>query len=923
MSLRRFIIEGGSRLSTQRLLANPERPPLTVEAASSPQLREAFGREEIDYFVSKLTEKDRNALPPRWKMMKEMTADFLGHDEMDACIVRREWTPFWQPMLCLGFWQVSSHYEETDWKRQHKWGAHVADEFVPVYEDVEIGPDNKVHTASTANVFLHTKGDQRIPMHVTANLRGDMFSDPSISVEVHRDHKTIAEAFLRDVDTWVRDANIYKDKLLTFTGGRGGRLSFLQVPPCSWDDVILPGKIIKQIRRATVDMLKRRDKFYDVGLGVRRSILLDGPPGVGKAQPLDAQVLTPEGYVQMGSIKKGTNICTPDGAVRRVTDVFPQGELDIYRVIFTDGTSTECCLDHLWYTRTKLDRGAKREGSVRTLAEIKETLRYGEHRNHKIPLVQPQIDFNSHKQLPIDPYLLGLFLGDGGLSSEKIAFFHSADSELVEAVNTRLAEFGCVLRQKKDSLYDYYVRKEEIVGQPKANRFLDAFRGLELMERRAEDKHVPAQFLWTTVTNRIALLQGLMDTDGGVQEGKQNVEFSSVSKNLADGVKFLIESLGGYASEGEKETTYVYKGERRQGQTAYRVWGRLPEGINPFRLRRKAEMYEAAGEKTVFRGRFIDSVEFVGRKPAQCIKIDHPDELYITNNFIVTHNTQTNRALSNEVYANAETQATIIWVSTKSIESAKDVKGLYTAARVCAPTLLLLEDVDLIGASRGYRHDNYLLGELLTQMDGAEDNRGLITVATTNDLAKIDYALTKRPGRFDRVMRVPLPSAEARGVMLKRFADARKAVFAKDIRAADPNDPGMTKWTQILEATEGMTGAYLQELINTAVIEAINNDQMKGGKPVLRAADLLEALDLINESFNASPRDLHTNKLKSKEGPAQHLLEEELDDETVPSEASFKLLSAGWVDLTRSQKVAAVGRRLRAAMLYTPADEHF
>jgi cell division protease FtsH len=568
MSLRRFLKEGGSRLSSQALLSRPPKPPLTVQAAASPQLREAFGREDIDYFISKLNQKDPDELPSRYAMLKQMTGDFLGHEAMDSCIVRREWNPFWQPMLCLGFWQVSSHYEETDWKRKHKWGAHVADEFVPVYEDVEVGPDKKVHTASTANIFLHTKCKKRIPMHVSASLRGDMFSDPNISVEVHRDHKEIAEAFLQDVDTWIRDANIYKDKLLTFTGGRGGRLSFLQVPPCQWSDVILPPKIIKQIRRATVDMLKRRDTFYDVGLGVRRSILLDGPPGVGK--------------------------------------------------------------------------------------------------------------------------------------------------------------------------------------------------------------------------------------------------------------------------------------------------------------------------------------------------------------------TQTNRALSNEVYATAETQATIIWVSTKSIESAKDVKGLYSAARTCAPTLLLLEDVDLIGASRGYSRDNYLLGELLTQMDGAEDNRGLITVATTNDLAKIDYALTKRPGRFDRVMPIPLPSVEAREVMLKRFATARKAQFAKDCREADEST-GMTKWMQILEATEGMTGAYLQELVNTAVIEAVNNDQVKNGQPILKASDLLEALDLINESFNASPRDLQTNKLLKTKGPyatdtesVDAGLEEVPYDEPVCG--SFKVLTASWGGMSRAEKVAAVGARLRQAEFATPAD---
>lgn len=564
MSLRRFLKEGGSRLSSQALLSEPSKPTLTVQAATGPQIRQAFGREEIDYFISKLNQKDPNELPDRYNMLKQMTADFLGHDAMDSCVVRREWTPFWQPMLCLGFWTVAKHYDETDWKRKHKWGPYVADEFVPVYEDVEVGPDKKVHTASTANIFLHTKCDKRIPMHVSASLRGSMFGDPNISVEIHRDHKDIGEKFLQDVDTWIRDANIYTNKLLTFTGGRGGRLSFMEVPPCSWKDVILPPKIIKQVRRATVDMLQRRATFFDLGQGVRRSILLDGAPGVGK--------------------------------------------------------------------------------------------------------------------------------------------------------------------------------------------------------------------------------------------------------------------------------------------------------------------------------------------------------------------TQVNRALSNEVYASPETEATIIWVSTKSIESAKDVKSLYTAARTCAPTLLLLEDVDLIGASRGHTHDNYLLGELLTQMDGAEDNRGLITVATTNDLAKIDYALTKRPGRFDRVMKVPLPSAEARDVMIRRFAEARQAVFAKDLRSAD-DSTGMTKWAQIIEATEGMTGAYLQELINTAVIEAVVNDQVRDGKPVLRAADLLEALDLINESFNASPRDLQTNKLLKTMGP--YGTDSEIAQGSSLRDRLLRRRQRNPEDIDDpvcEEKTAAVRERIRQAMYATPAD---
>jgi cell division protease FtsH len=230
--------------------------------------------------------------------------------------------------------------------------------------------------------------------------------------------------------------------------------------------------------------------------------------------------------------------------------------------------------------------------------------------------------------------------------------------------------------------------------------------------------------------------------------------------------------------------------------------------------------------------------------------------------------TQVNRALSNEVYAAPETKCSIMWVSTKSIGRAQDIKELYSAARTLAPTLLVLEDVDLIGRARGAEGPSYLLGELLTQMDGAEDNRGLITVATTNDLSSIDYALTKRPGRFDRLLSVPLPTADARDVMLRRFIQARKGMIERGMMRG-----ASSLWTALVQATSGMTGAYLQEVVNSAVIEAINMGSVQGGRPILRKSHFSEALGLVQDSFNKGPRDLETNQIKSKRDPSNYAVE--------------------------------------------------
>jgi cell division protease FtsH len=205
--------------------------------------------------------------------------------------------------------------------------------------------------------------------------------------------------------------------------------------------------------------------------------------------------------------------------------------------------------------------------------------------------------------------------------------------------------------------------------------------------------------------------------------------------------------------------------------------------------------------------------------------------------------TQVNRALSSEVYSSPETTATVIWVSAKSIEDSSEIRQLYDAARSLSPTLLLMEDVDLIGKARGSYGTSHLLGELLTQMDGAEDNSGLITIATTNDLASIDYALTSRPGRFDRLIPIPLPGKEARSLMLSRFVQVRKAGLSKEASSQD-------FWESLLTKTEGFTGAYLSEVVNTAVIEAVNSDSLTSKKrPLLSKKHIAEAVDTVRKNF--------------------------------------------------------------------------
>lgn len=362
-------------------------------------------------------------------------------------------------------------------------------------------------------------------------------------------------------------------------------------------------------------------------------VVLTGPAGTGKAQPLDAKILTPNGWTTMGEIEIGTEVLTSEGKVSKVIGIFPQGEKDIYRVWFSDETFTECCEDHLWYTETQLDRDKHKEGSVKSLKDIKKSLRAGVcfKRNHNIPMVK-NIEFNE-KPLFISPYLMGLLLGDGSISIGQISL-STSDKEIVEYCNAALEEYE--MRLSYRSQYDYNLIHFKRPSSKEGNYIKNKLIEYHLYGKTSENKFIPEDYKINSLQNRIALLQGLLDADGTI--GKQgNITYTTTSQSLANDIIFLIQSLGGKAVARSRYTNYTYNGERRRGKLSFTIHLSLPNNIIPFRLSRKLNRIIP---KTKYPPkRYIDRIEYIGKKIAQCILIDDPSHLYITDNFIVTHNT--------------------------------------------------------------------------------------------------------------------------------------------------------------------------------------------------------------------------------------------------------------------------------------------
>ena len=313
-----------------------------------------------------------------------------------------------------------------------------------------------------------------------------------------------------------------------------------------------------------------------------------------------------------------------DGQPCRVLGVYPQGDKDVYRVTFRDGSTTECCDDHLWFTTTFNERKQGLRGAVRTLRDIRESLRYGTHFNHAVPRVQP-VAFDS-KNLPADPWLLGMYLGDGHTSSSVV--ITNSEEDIQDRIRETVAADG-------DQLVKYNDIHLRIVSPDgKGTAFKATLDELDLSGRVSEDKFVPEDYLHGSVEQRLEILRGLIDSDGYVTN-PGSVEYCTVSPQLSEDFCFLVRSLGGSAKVSTKQGSYTKHGVKHVCQLVYRIHASFPEGITPVS---SAKHLAKWGTPEWHILHTIRSVDRVGRQECQCIRLDALDSLYVTDDFILTHN---------------------------------------------------------------------------------------------------------------------------------------------------------------------------------------------------------------------------------------------------------------------------------------------
>ncbi len=373
-----------------------------------------------------------------------------------------------------------------------------------------------------------------------------------------------------------------------------------------------------------------------------RNFLADEPGG-GKGSPVWTKILTPNGWTTYGEIAVGDFVIGSNGKSTCVTGVYPRGELEVFRVTMSDGSSVVVDGDHLWEVQTNTARKMNMHSTVLSTREIMERGISETQSNgcwkavHFIPMVEP-VHFSAQPDpLPLDPYLLGLILGDGGVSARATVTITTMDDEIVESVKSLLPP-GHSLRATgtKSKATSYSIRGEGR-GIAGGNLVVNAIRDLGLDGKRSWEKSIPKQYLMASPEDRLAVLQGLLDTDGwaGVK-----TEFVSVSEQLIDDVTFIVQSLGGVARKSAKSTRYTNRhGQKVAGRPAFRLIIGMPRGLCPFRLSRKVTTWSPRWKYPVTRS--IASIEPAGRDEVVCISVDAENQLYVTEDFIVTHNTYT------------------------------------------------------------------------------------------------------------------------------------------------------------------------------------------------------------------------------------------------------------------------------------------
>lgn len=358
------------------------------------------------------------------------------------------------------------------------------------------------------------------------------------------------------------------------------------------------------------------------------------PTDVFWDEALDENEIIPtfNGFKTVKELQVGDNIIGKNGKETKILEKIDVGVKDIYTVKLSDGREVKACEDHLWEVwDNKLNRYRiiDTKTIVKTCYNYQEDKRYTKKvkkRRYSIDLCTP-IQTNK-TDLPIDPYYLGLWLGDGDKYSATI---YTIDEEIKNSVLAYKDKLGLQYSLTKGNNNIDIIR---IIGGNNKNSLLTTLKNTGLYK----NKHIPEIYLLADYESKKELLAGLLDTDGTITTNGY-ISFNTSELILKENFERLCASMGIKYNTRASMGSYVKDGVTKKTKTAYTI--KIKTTFNPFKLTRKRERYvEYTNKKAIFNREkvSIDSIDFLYKNQAYCFRVDNEDKLFLAGNYVVTHN---------------------------------------------------------------------------------------------------------------------------------------------------------------------------------------------------------------------------------------------------------------------------------------------
>lgn len=331
--------------------------------------------------------------------------------------------------------------------------------------------------------------------------------------------------------------------------------------------------------------------------------------GTGKAIVHGEKIVTPEGFVDIKDLKIGNYISNTYGSKSKIIGVYPQGLKESCLIEFNDGSKTKCSLEHIWTVEDRRSHFKKKNLTVNEI--LKTSVRS---LDGSVRWRLPQIDsiYFEEKKYDLDPYVFGVWLGDGCRNFSQIS---NIDSEVWNYI--KKVGFKITKSNRKSPTKSVYGLANKL-GK------------IGILDKYSYQKYIPREYLEGSREQRLDLLRGLLDTDGTI-DTRGLTTYYSTSYKLANDVRFLIRSLGGFVKNiGVKKTTH---------RDCYVVHFSLFCKEHIFKIKRKEERRKKQLNNKFGGRKYITNIKLIGEQECTCIEVDSKDHLFIVGeDFVPTHN---------------------------------------------------------------------------------------------------------------------------------------------------------------------------------------------------------------------------------------------------------------------------------------------